>query len=426
MGCTNLVIGEHGINPSFVEYFRTSRLLKFGLAFNLIYFVGIIVGFVFSLLQGIHLDTFFMIDFRVFYEAGRKFLVSPEDIYLVSPNGLPFRYFPSFAMYMALFSNIPMISLYILNITTMMLCNFGIVFLVYQVSLQRGVTTITKNFEKTLLIVFISPPHIINIIFGQITQLAILLVMIALLLLQSSKPQSWKEFILIGLLIGLASTIKPFFLVFLPFLIPFTMTERFHLSILLKQLAGVVVGFLITMIPNILYFITFPASFDEFIQVNLFEELTGQHSTSLTKLILAFIPLSESIILKLLIILIIGGFIFLKSYIRFVRTPFEKKNYLHHFTDMTFLILLVYPDSWFLFLAVWYAFIAPSMLELYNSRADDRNMDLLWSGANNLLGFFTIGILLHYLILGFDPIIPVWLVILYVLYHRVSDSAEKE
>lgn len=409
-----------------MEYFRTSRLLKFGLVFNLIYFIGIIVGFVFSLLQAILPDTFFMIDFRVFYEAGREFLISPEDIYLVNPNGLPFRYFPSFAMYMALFSSFPMISLYILNITMMMLCNFGIVFFVYQVSLQRGVTTTTKNFEKTLLIVFITPPHIINIIFGQITQLAIFLVMIALFLLQSSKHQSWKEFILIGLLIGLASTIKPFFLIFFPFLIPFTMTDRFHLSIPLKQFAGVVAGFLITMVPNILYFIAFPTSVDGFIQVNLLEELTGQHSTSLTKLILAFVPLPELFVLKLLIIFIIGGFIFLRSYVRFVRTPSEKKNYLHHFTDMTFLILLVYPDSWFLFLAVWYAFMAPSMLELYNSRVDDRNMDLLWSGSNNLLGFFTIGILLHYLILGFDPIIPIWLVILYVLYHRLSDPAGKE
>jgi hypothetical protein len=417
------VIEEHGINPSFMEYFRTSRLLKFGLAFNLIYFIGIIIGFVFSLLQGIHLDTFFMIDFRVFYEAGREFLISPEDIYLVNPNGLPFRYFPSFAMYMALFSNIPMISLYILNITTMMLCNFGIVFLAYQVSLQRGVTTITKNFEKTLVIIFITPPHIINIIFGQITQLAILLVMVALFLLQSSKHQSWKEFILIGLLIGLASTIKPFFLVFLPFLIPFTMKDRFHLSIPLRQFAGVVTGFLITMVPNILYFIAFPTSFDEFIQVNLLEELTGQHSTSLTKFILAFIPLSELFILKLLIIVIVGGFIFLRSYVRFVGTPSEKKNYLHHFTDMTFLILLVYPDSWFLFLAVWYAFLAPSMLELYTYHDDNRTMDILWTGSNNLLAFFTIGILLHYLLLGFDPIIPIWLVILYILYHRVSNSA---
>jgi hypothetical protein len=177
------------------------------------------------------------------------------------------------------------------------------------------------------------------------------------------------------------------------------------------------------MVPNILYFGVYPAAFDQLIQVNLFEELAGQHSTSLTKLILAFVPLQEIFFLKIGIIIILGGFIFLRSYGKFVRTPSGEKNYLHHFTDMTFLILLVYPDSWFLFLAVWYAFLAPSMLELYEIHDDNRTMDSLWSGSNNLLGFFTIGILLHYLLLGFDPIIPIWLVILYILYHRVSDSA---
>jgi len=401
-----------------MEYFRTSRLLKVGLAFNIIYFTGVIAGFVFLLLQGSYQDTVFAIDFRVFYEAGHEFLIAPEDIYLVNPNGLPFRYLPSFAMFMALLASAPMPSLYFFNIVLMMLCNVGIVYLVYQVSFQRGVTTTTKNFEKTLLFVFIAPQHIINIMFGQITQLAILFTLYVLFLLQSSRQKSWKHFLLIGLLIGLATTLKPFFLLIFPFLFPLTSKGRFEFSFPVKQCTGTLAGFLLSMVPNILYFNLYPAAFDQLIQVNLHEELVGQHSTSLTKLILALIPFPDPAILRYGIIIIVGGFIFLRSYILFVKTPLEKKNYLHHFADMTFLILLVYPDSWFLFLAVWYAFLAPSMLELYKSHDDNRTMDLLWSGANNLLAFFTIGILIHYLLLGFDPIIPIWLTILYVLYHQ--------
>ncbi|MFW9809772.1 MAG: hypothetical protein ACFFE6_10385 [Candidatus Thorarchaeota archaeon] len=407
-------------NPSFMDYFRSSRLLKIGLAFNLIYYIGVITGFFFLFLQGTYLDTVFTVDFRVFYEAGLEFVNSPADIYTVNPNGLPFRYFPSFAMFTALFVGAPMVSLYLVNISLMMLCNVGIVYLIFQVSLQRGVTATTKNFEKTLLFVFIAPQHIVNIIFGQITQLAILFSLLALFLLQSSQ-KSWKCCILTGLLIGVATTLKPFFLLFLPFLFPLTMTGRFQFTFPVKQCTGALVGFLLSMVPNILYFIVYPASFNGLIEVNLFEELTGQHSTSLTKLILVFIPLTDTFFIQIGIIVILGGFIFLRSYTKFVRTPSGKKNYLHHFTDMTFLILLVYPDSWFLFLAVWYAFMAPSMLELFNSKADDRNMDILWSGANNLLAFFTIGILIHYLLLGFDPIIPIWLTILYVLYHRYQE-----
>lgn len=400
--------------------------MKVGLAFNLIYYIGVLVGFVFLLLQGTYLDTVFTIDFRIFYEAGEMFVNSPADIYLVNPNGLPFRYFPSFAMFMALFASVPMVVLYIANITLMMVSNIGIVYFAYRISFQRGVITTTKNFEKTLLFVFIAPQHIINIMFGQITQLAILSTMIVLFLLQSTTRQGWKCCLLIGLLIGVSTTLKPFFLIFFPFLFPLTMTGRFQFTFPVKQCTAVLIGFFISMLPNILYFSIYPASFDALIQVNLMEELVGQHSTSLTKLILAFIPLPEPFILKISIIIILGGFIFLRSYVKFVRTPSGEKDYLHHFTDMTFLILLLYPDSWFLFLAVWYAFLAPSMLELYKTHDDDKTMDLLWSGSNNLLGFFTIGIILHYLILGFDPIIPIWLTILYVLYHRLSDlSATK-
>jgi hypothetical protein len=400
--------------------------MKVGLAFNLIYFIAVLIGFFFFVLQGTLLDTVFSVDFRVFYEAGQMYVSSPADIYMVHPNELPFRYLPSFAMFVSLFVAAPMVSLYFVNITLMMFCNFGIVYFVYQVSLQKGVTIETKNFEMTLLIVFIAPQHIINLIFGQITQLAIIFTLYALYLLQYSERGSWKNCLLVGVSIGLAITLKPFFLLFFPFLFPLTRTGRFQFSFPVRQCTGALVGFLLTMVPNILYFIVYPAAFSELIQVNLFKELTGQHSTSLTKLIMAFVPFTETFILQIGIILVLGGFIFLRSYSQFVDTPSGKKDYLHHFTDMSFLILLVYPDSWFLFLAVWYAFMAPSMLVLYKSKADDSDIDLLWSGSNNLLGFFAIGILLHYMLLGFDPIIPVWLVILYVLYHRVSDSARKE
>jgi len=237
MGCSDMVNEEIAESLSFTEYFGKSRLLKFALVFNLIYYIGVIVVFVFLLLQGTYLDTVFSIDFRVFYEAGIEFVNSPADIYQVNPNGLPFRYLPSFAMFMALIVWAPLASLYMVNITLMMLCNVGIVYLVYHVSLQRGVTSRTKNFERTLAIVFMTPPHIINIMFGQITQLAILFSLIALFLLQSSK-KSWKCCILIGLSIGLATTLKPFFLLFFPFLFPLSMTGHFQFTFPVRQCTG--------------------------------------------------------------------------------------------------------------------------------------------------------------------------------------------
>ena len=65
------------------------------LIFVIVYFVGVVFGFVFLYLQGTVYDTVFSVDFRVFYEAGQMFTIAPGDIYTVNPNGLPFRYLPT-------------------------------------------------------------------------------------------------------------------------------------------------------------------------------------------------------------------------------------------------------------------------------------------------------------------------------------------
>jgi hypothetical protein len=407
---------------SFWIYLRGSRLLKFGLAFSLVYYLAVVILLVFYLTQGVLAETIFTMDFQVFYESGIMFRNAPGDIYAVAPNELPFRYLPSFAAIMAIFSLIPLVPLYLINISFMMVINFGIVFLVFSICYQLGVATSTKNFEKTLAILFITPPHIINLVLGQITHLAIFLVLFALYLLQGDETSSVRRFFLIGVLVGIATVLKPFFIVLYSFLIPITFTERYSLNIPLKPVFGTTLGFLTTMLPNVLYFIAFPNAVDDFIRVNFSGGLPYQHSTSITQLLVDILNLGDYTSIVLIIMLVIGSFIFIRSYYRFVRTPASEKNYLHHFTDVIFLFLLVYAESWFLFIAVLYAFLAPSMLQLYHTceinETETRHLDLLWSGSNNLLAFFSIGIILDFLILGFDPINPIWIAVLYILYQR--------
>ncbi|MFW9890140.1 MAG: glycosyltransferase 87 family protein [Candidatus Thorarchaeota archaeon] len=407
---------------SFWNYLRGSRLLRFGLAFSLIYYLAIVILFAFFLTQGVLDETIFTMDFRVFYESGIMFRNSPGSIYAVAPNELPYRYLPSFAATMAIFSFIPLLPLYLINISFMMVINFGIVFLVFLICQQLGVTTSTKNFERTLAILFITPPHIINLVLGQITHLAIFLVLTALYLLQMNDNGSMRRYVLIGALVGIATVLKPFFVVLYSFLIPITFTERFSLNIPLRPVFGTTAGFLATMLPNAFYFIAFPNAVEEFIQVNFSGGLPYHHSTSITQLLVDILNIGDYTFIVLIIMLVIGSFIFVRSYYRFVRTPASEKNYLHHFTDVIFLFLMVYAESWFLFIAVLYAFLAPSMLQLYHTceanESETRTLDLLWSGSNNLLAFFSIGIVLDFLILGFDPINPIWIAILYILYQR--------
>ncbi|MFX1472337.1 MAG: glycosyltransferase 87 family protein [Promethearchaeota archaeon] len=407
---------------SFWNYLQSSRLLKFGLAFSLLSYFAVVILFVFLLIQGVAFDTVYSMDFQVFYESGLVFRNSPGDIYTVAPNQLPYRYLPSFAAVMAIFSFIPLIPLYLLNISFMIMINFGIVFLVFSITQQLGVTTSTKNFEKTLAILFITPPHIINLVLGQITHLAIFLVLLALYLLQAAENGSVRRYFLIGALIGVATILKPFFIVLYSFLIPITLTERYSLSIPLKPVFGTTAGFLVTMLPNAFYFIAFPNAVGEFLRVNFTGGLPYQHSTSITQLLVDVLNLGDYTFIVLAIMLVIGSLIFVRSYYRFVRTPASEKNYLHHFTDVIFLFLLVYAESWFLFIAVLYAFLAPALLQLYYTceanESETRTLDLLWSGSNNLLAFFSIGIVLDFLVLGFDPINPIWIAALYILYQR--------
>lgn len=410
---------------SFREYFKKSKLLQFGFVFNLISLTSVASVFIYLTLIGSVDTTVYSMDFQVFYESGQAFLSSPDSIYTVNPNGLPYRYLPIFAAVMSVFVGVPLSILYLLNITMMTVLHLCTVYLVFRVSFEIGVTTATKNFEKTLTIVAITPPHVVNLILGQISQLVILLLLVALFILLHSPKESYAPFLLVGILIGIASTLKPFCLVFIPFLIPLTIIGRSNLSLPLKPFFGIFSGLFLSMSPNLLYFITYPSTINEFLQVNLAEGLATHHSTSITKLVMVLLPFVNSQLLMFSIIILLGGLIFLRSYITFVRDDGERKNYTHYFTEVMFFLLLAYPDSWFLFIAFLYAFLAPSMLRLYRFDGAFRYLDVLWDGANNLMAFFSLGIVIHYLFLGFDPINPIWIATLYVLYHRLYRNSTK-
>lgn len=424
MGCSTVVEGSEVTKVSFQEYLSKSRMLKFGLAFSLFYYLCVLVVFIYLLAIDSVDSTVYTMDFQVFYEAGQTFLTSPGAIYSVNPNGLPFRYLPAFAAFVSIFSAVPLFPSYLMNITLMITLSFCIVYLVYEVSLKTGVEVTTKNFEKTLTIVAITPPHVVNLILGQISHLVIVLILIVLLLLVTSSEHQTSRHLVIGIIVGVAITLKPFCIVFLPFLVPISLKGRFRINIPVKQFVGVACGLVISMLPNIVYFSEYPLAFIEFLQVNLVDGLSFHHSTSITRLGIALLPFLDTNIVQYSIILVVGGYIFWRSYISFIRAPMNRKSYSQHFAMMMFLVLLIYPDSWFLFLAFWYAFLAPSMLQFYTSadlsKETSKRLDLLWSGSNNLLAFFSIGIVFHYLVLGFDPLIPLWLVALYLLYQHVS------
>ncbi len=418
------MIDQSEVEPEvrFLAYFRSSRLLKVGLVFNISYYLIVVLVFLILSWSDQLENTVYYFDWNVFYEAGQILHVSPEDLYTVNPNGLPYRYFPAFAMIMSVLTWIPLEVSYFLNISLMMVMNWATLWMAYQVCISSGVSIRTRNFEKTLFFIYIAPQHIVNLILGQISQLVILLVLYVVLLLQKKEKGSLKRFLVVGLLIGLAFNFKPFILLFIPFLVPVYRSSKYSVEVSAKAIFGVTLGILLLLTPNIMFFMNFPDSFADFIRVNFIETLDYHHSTSITRLFTAAIPVFREAVPKFALIVFLGGFLFFRSYRRFIGIPNPEKQYTHHFAEGTFILLLVYPDSWFLFLAIWYSLLGPSILILYNENKaqpkTEKLLDTLWSGANNLLGFFTIGVILYYIVLGFDPVIPSWLVILYILHQK--------
>lgn len=417
---TNHVLTDDALTVSFLAYFKTSRLLKIGLAFNIFYYFTVVAGYLALLFSGELSSTIYTLDFQVFYEAGNAVVVSPNDLYNVSPNGLPYRYLPAFALIFALLYPLPLEVLYLTNISLMMLTNFAVLWMAYRACLVYGITSLTKNFEITLFIIFITPQHIVNLILGQVSQVAILLILTAVVVLQKADMHSLKQYILVGLLLGTASNLKPIFLLLCVFAIPIARSSWRSFSIPRVPPLGVFGGFSFAMLPNVIFFWMYPQSLDGFIRVNFIEHLDYHHSTSITRLLIDLIPSLQSEMIRHFIIALLSLIILSMSYRRFINTPNSSKKYITHFSEMIFLIVLVYPDSWFLFLAILYSVLGPSILMLYKSlpasSSKEKWLDFIWSGSNNLVAFFWIGVVLYYLVLGFDPLVPIWLLVLYLLF----------
>ncbi|NHJ15292.1 MAG: hypothetical protein EAX95_16545, partial [Candidatus Thorarchaeota archaeon] len=156
------MIDQSEVEPEvrFLAYFRSSRLLKVGLVFNISYYLIVVLVFLILSWSDQLENTVYYFDWNVFYEAGQILHVSPEDLYTVNPNGLPYRYFPAFAMIMSVLTWIPLEVSYFLNISLMMVMNWATLWMAYQVCISSGVSIRTRNFEKTLFFIYIAPQHI--------------------------------------------------------------------------------------------------------------------------------------------------------------------------------------------------------------------------------------------------------------------------
>ena len=182
---------------------------------------------------------------------------------------------------------------------------------------------------------------------------------------------------------------------------------------------------MLTLTPNIAFFLKYPGTLSGFFNATVTNALDFHESTSITRLFVDFVPILNTTFFRVLLMAGIALPIFLIGYVRYMRSNRGGAFRVHFYGEMLFLVLIVYLDSWFLFLAIWYTVLGPSLLMLYETERKPNTtvwIDRTWTTANSILGFFAVGIVLHYLVFGFDPFIPPLLLVAYYCYERALGS----
>ena len=329
------------IKSRFIELWQY-RVFKSALVIHVIYFI----------LSNILFFTVFyeQNDFIAFYSAGRILIEDITNLYSQVNMQIHFRYFPISAIFYIPFC------LYGFNLGYIIfnLFNFFLTILTCIVLYRIIIIIRRDDHEKddkrviTYISIFlIGLPHIDNYVLGQINQYIILLILIALYVFLKKDGIKWQ--IIGSFIIGISINIKPITIFIIPFLmlINYNIKER-KLFIDLKNTTIRILGVIIPVSLNLIFFIIYPSLLDGFINNNFGGNRTLEinFSFSVTKLIINFctffnIPYNYNLIF-LLVTFLIGGFGIL---IYILGNP-ERDLIIYGFTIGMIIPLLVYYDSW--------------------------------------------------------------------------------
>ena len=257
------------------------------------------------------------------------------------------------------------------------------------------------------------------------------LILLVILVLENEKVRRYNiksPYLIIGILIGLSLSYKPFAFLLLPLLLKISISfKKKRGQIAGKQMLIALIGFVIAFSLNLIYWISFPNLIVDFIEINYSSQLLDYPSTSITRLLSIIlstnsIPISEFTIVVVSTIILYGPIFFI-----FIAMPNERKNY-SVFLGMGILItMIIFTDSWFLNFLIWFMIILPGLLKLeeeLNIIVSDKNRKILnqsfyiiYKFSQYGILFFTIGIVISFTILPFDPILPFILIILFILIY---------
>lgn len=335
------------LNTYFIKIKRRFRELW---EFKIFRYAVLIHGFYFILSMILTLIFFRdQNDFLVYYEVGEVFITDINNLY--STEYLwPFRYFPISAAFFVPFYLLGFdLGFVLFNFINLILNILSCILLYKIIILIKG-----KDHERedNRIILYISLflmglPNLFNYILGQINLYITFLILLSLYLFLKYETLKW-DFIS-SLILGISVIIKPITIFMIPFLLVVNFKfEQRKFKFNIKRSFIRLIGVLIPLSMNIIFFLIYPPLLRGFITTNFTgdEPIIVNHSFSMSKLILNFciffnIPYN-SLLIILLILFIIGGI----GFLAYVFRKFNNNSIVLAYLFGILIMLLAYYDSW--------------------------------------------------------------------------------
>lgn len=352
-----------------VDFVWKTKSLRYGLFANLLYLLTIIVAYYLSDISVNFSSELLSFDFRIFYTSFLLVRSDPTLLYSSDLYAFPFRYLPFFSYFHSYISLIPYSVAFALH-TVFMIFLHLFSFLIILVLCKRfyGVDLTSKRRKSYLLIAIVSPLQIPNLVFGQITEIYIILLLLCVLLKENELHPRYnvkRSNFLSGLLCGCAMLYKPFGILLIPLLISLSFRKHdrkltFDFRSTLPSLFGIFLPFF----PNLLIWAVYPNLLLDFININRSAQILAYPSSSIIRILEVLLKFIRFSIPQEILILILSIFIFGAFYGLFLIFPSKSRNFSLFFGVMHFILLIAYPDSWFLYFHIWLFLILPGLFRM--------------------------------------------------------------
>jgi len=289
-------------------------------------------------------------DFKVFFKATEVFINDITDLYNHANYPYPYRYFPLSVIIFVPFYFLGFELGFITFTLVSFLLNVLIMIIVYKIILTVRGEDHEKEDDRVihyLSLFAIGLPQISNYFLGQNNLIVTFLLILSLLIYLKYEGLKWQ--FLASILIGISIVVKPFTLTLIPFLLIIQINPRnkiFKIDIIKSFIR--VIGCLIPLAFNLMYFFFIPKLWDDFLITNF----TGAYpadinfSFSVSKIVINFynflgFPYNQALIL-LIILLIFAGI----GFITYISRKNNSNLLIYGYILGILISLIVYFDSW--------------------------------------------------------------------------------